>query len=324
MHNDLVWPALTQALDDPTNPVRLEIDALIDRARFSDVQRAYREAIGPIVVESTPGVNGGTVGTAVDLSLRCLIDPTPNLSLATWGAGQLGPDVLAAASELATRLGAATKPSRLEPLDAPVTMPLQVPHRSTPDLVRTCWVLAWFVERYRSGGPISETLTTYLRSTDSRSADDLLALVTEDAVAEVSAIVSLAVQRLLPALASEPAPWFVGPSFTASTWIDADADLIAGHTLVELKTNLGTRGRNGARSSSLTMVTMRQLLGYVLHDVDDRYRLDTVALYDGRYGAVTVWPLTEMLAQVAGRPIDLPTERRRHRKLLTSGSPRIR
>jgi len=99
--------------------------------------------------------------------------------------------------------------------------------------------------------------------------------------------------RLLPSLALLPAPWYVGPIFTGSQWMPANADLIAGRTLVELKTNLGEKKADGSRTAGLPVAHLRQILGYVLHDVDDIYRLDAVAIYDARYGALATCHLQD-------------------------------
>lgn len=102
----------------------------------------------------------------------------------------------------------------------------------------------------------------------------------------------------------------------------ADADLIAGGTLVEIKTGLGTRRTDGTRRAGLPRQHLRQLVGYVLHDLDDDYRLHSVGLYQARYATLTIWPLEHLLQRTAGRPVDLAAERERHRQLLISSSPR--
>jgi protein-tyrosine-phosphatase/DNA-binding transcriptional ArsR family regulator len=47
------------------------------------------------------------------------------------------------------------------------------------------------------------------------------------------------------------------------------------------------------------------LLAYVLHDCDDAYGLRTVALYDARFGHLAIWPVTEFINRLAGRPAGL-------------------
>lgn len=94
----------------------------------------------------------------------------------------------------------------------------------------------------------------------------------------------------------------------------ADADLIAGGVLIEIKTALGTRRTDGTRQAGLPRQHLRQLVGYVLHDLDDDFRLHPVGLYQARYATLTIWPLQQLLPRIAGRPVDLTAERERHRQ----------
>jgi hypothetical protein len=309
------WPPLTTALDDRTNPIRVEVDQLLTAAGVREVQREYRAVLGPFQVASF-GSNAGTIGTAFDLALRFLITPQPNMRLAAHGAAKLGQAPFAALHELVGELGAVLALDT-GPAASPITAPLRTLRRETEKLSRACWALALFVEVFRVGRPFPDSpLIGYLAATSHPAADGLLALATPAAVDELVALLDLARTQLLVPLAEETPPWYLGPTFTASQWMNADADLVAGRALVEVKTNLGDKKPDGSRVASLTRETLRQLLGYVLHDVDDTYRLERAAVYDARYGTLSVWLLSELLDRLAGRQVDLSAAREAHRRLL--------
>ncbi|TJZ94450.1 hypothetical protein [Actinacidiphila oryziradicis] len=63
-----------------------------------------------------------------------------------------------------------------------------------------------------------------------------------------------------------------------------------------------------------------QLLGYLLLDTSDRYRLDTLGLYLTRSGTLATWPLDEYLALLGARRRDVPAFRAALAELL-AGCP---
>lgn len=165
------------------------------------------------------------------------------------------------------------------------------------------------------GTPLGEVLGT------DGTAEDLLALVPEDAVDDLAGMAEVAARALLPRLRDLAAagPTWLAPEFAGSTLMKADADVVTGHALVELKTQLGDQSRGGSRPPGLSREVLRQLLGYVLHDHEDSYQIRAVALYQARYGHFTTWPLDELLPVLAGRQVDLAELRSRWAKLLRTG-----
>jgi hypothetical protein len=296
------------------------VDRLLTGGTLKDVQREYRTNIGAIRIPAG-GANPSTVGTAVDLALRFYIEARPDLGMAAGAAINLGDVAEDLAADLVRRLdGTATRRRDLRPAGQPITDPLRVPARDIDTVVRASWLLALFVEMYRAGPRPDNSLVQYFDTEPAPTVDGMLAIAHDHEVAEVRAIVELALAELLPRLTTEPAPWHVSPIFTGTQWMAADADLITARTLVEIKTKLGGKRKNdGSRFATLELETIRQLLGYVLHDVDDVYRLDRLAIYNARYGALTSWPLQELLDRLAGRPVDLAAEREAYRHLLTTG-----
>jgi hypothetical protein len=68
------------------------------------------------------------------------------------------------------------------------------------------------------------------------SAAELLSVAPESALPELTQFRHVYKDSLLPALASRPGRWTIGPTFSGSEFIHADADLIAAGLLVEVKT----------------------------------------------------------------------------------------
>jgi hypothetical protein len=101
--------------------------------------------------------------------------------------------------------------------------------------------------------------------------------------------------------------------------MNADADLICGGLLLELKTNLGDKRPDGSRRPSLERQTLLQLLGYTMLDFDDEFALTHVGVYNARYGHLAVWELPALLNELAGTRVDLPRQRQQFRNLLAGG-----
>jgi hypothetical protein len=85
------------------------------------------------------------------------------------------------------------------------------------------------------------------------------------------------------------------------------ADLIVGRSLVEIKTVLEPAGRFGP--------WLNQLLGYVLLDWFDTFRLDTVAVYLGWQAKLVAIPLADLLSAASrGHPPSLEELRAKFRQ----------
>lgn len=300
------WKPLTAELRDSKSPVVAFIKQRFPHLKA--VQRGYRDNVGALVVDSGGG-NAGTVGEAFDWAVRFLLHPQPSLALALVGVARRYPRLAHAAVEMAQELGIEHYSSALDArlgtrFDGPVAG--SVADEET--LIRGCWALALLTQVYRLGGihPNSGLATLDL---DRLRAIDLLNLTPPAAVEELHHLCTLARSALQPALAARKGPWAVGPTFAGSRIMNADADLIASGLLVELKTNLGDKRADGTRRASLDATTIYQMLGYVLLDFTDEFAIDQVGLYAARYGHLTTWHLPELLDGLAGRPVELATER---------------
>jgi hypothetical protein len=90
--------------------------------------------------------------------------------------------------------------------------------------------------------------------------------------------------------------------FGSQGWSVADADLVVGSTLIEIKTN---------RKLPTELPFIYQLVGYLLADVNDGYGITEAGWYLARYGALVTWPVTEFLDKLAGKSVDLADLRAR-------------
>jgi hypothetical protein len=155
-------------------------------------------------------------------------------------------------------------------------------------LCRVCYAMAWFEEVFRTGrlwpgtplGDADGSLTMEL----------LLAAVPGYAVADLMAQVKLAEEPLAALrVATPPRDVHAGPVFEGSTDVGgADADLVVGRTLLEIKATL-------TPSKQLARKDFWQLVGYPLLDYHDRFGIDAVALYLARFGRLYVWTVAEYM-----------------------------
>lgn len=225
--------------------------------------------------QADQGVDGGdadpaTLGAAFDLQLRFLLDPSDV-------------PLVAAVAQNACRSGSYGE-----------------------ELNRACWALALTTEVYRvgliPGSPIAQLLNA-----NQFTPEALLALTPAGALRQMDELRTLAGTQLRPHL--NP-PFALGPTFDGSNYCAADADLIAGGMLLDIKTRLGTKNpRTGVRSDSLPLSDVHQLLAYTFFDYSDRYKIDMVGIYSARYGSLITWNLAYVLNGLAGEQVDLARER---------------
>ncbi|HEX5118518.1 MAG TPA: hypothetical protein VFW65_25325 [Pseudonocardiaceae bacterium] len=91
----------------------------------------------------------------------------------------------------------------------------------------------------------------------------------------------------------------------------ADADVIAAGLLLDLEVTLGDKRRDGTRQVSLAKAEVYQLIGYASLDFRDTYQINEVGIFSARYAYLASWPLTRLLDELAGHPIDLRETRTR-------------
>lgn len=317
-----VWPALTEALKVAGSPLRTHLAERFPNTK--NVFTRYKEEVGPLLVPASVvsvGSGSGTVGGAYDYLVRFLVDPAPDVSLPAVGAWRCGGRMLIALSELATTLGTSV-PSD-EELDGPKpTTEFNGPHLPSvtdPELLaRGCWALSLLTELAR-GVPVEASVLADLNPATVTS-ENLIGLASPAALDQLAALRQQAEKVLLPALAPKTGRWSLGPTFEGSRLMNADADLIAAGTLIEIKTALGRTKKDGTRYAILDGQTLFQLLGYVLLDFHDSFGIHELMLFSARYGHVGTWDLQELLDTLAGRPVDLAISRLEFEKFLRGGS----
>ncbi len=108
-------------------------------------------------------------------------------------------------------------------------------------------------------------------------------------------------------------PYTLNPSFDGSMDIGgADADMIVDGTLIDIKTTV---------KQEIKPDWLRQILGYVLLDYSDSYRINSIGLYMSRQGILCQWDLQEAVQDLGpGKPQTIDALRDRFRELLGSTS----
>jgi hypothetical protein len=281
------------------------------------VQRGYREGAPALVV---PGAaqseaNPGTVGTAADWLLRFLVHPEPHLDLAIAGAALCSaagihiPRVVL--DEVLSPLGM-TVPSRPSKVACSFTGPVAGTTAEPATLNRVCWVLALLEQGYRGGPGVAALGPLGRFSGREVSAAELLDLPPAAALRQLAQFRQVYGATLLPALASRRGLWAIGPTFTGSQFMNADADLIAAGLLLDIKTS--------AKKLSLGVTDLFQLIGYVLLDFDDEFSLEAVGIFNARYAYLATWNLSSLLDELADHSVSLATVRERFQELLVTHS----
>jgi hypothetical protein len=310
---------LTGELADPRSPVRQFFDSRFGGG-LRGVQTRYRQSAPIIAVPPVDRseANPGTVGTAADWLLRFLLHPSPSLELAGRGAVLCGAEprkpglgMLAALDELAQSLGMTRADFRR---GRRIFAGPEAGNSAEPDhLARACWVLSLLTEVYR-GGPAVARQGPLGRFRDRQpSLAELLAMPSPTALDQLVRFRAVFESVLLPALVDRSGMWAIGPTFAGSALMAADADLVAGGLLADLKTG---------RKLSLALADLFQLLGYAALDFDDEFGISTVGIFSARYGYLATWNLGDLLDELPGRQVSLTALRGQFRELLLEHAPK--
>jgi hypothetical protein len=304
----MVLRPLTAELDSKDSPVRRFLDDRFSNG-LRDVQRRYRQAGPPLIVASADKLeaNPGTVGTAADWLLRFMLHPRPSLALAAAGAAMCGrrSGMTDAFAELAESLGYDS--DAILVADATdFTGPIDGHDADPGQLASACWALALLTEMFRN--PMAAMRGPLERFQGHRaSADELLGLVSPAALGQLAAFQQVFASALLPELAHRRGRWVLGPAFTGSALIKADADLIAAELLLDLKTD---------SRLSLGVTTLFQVIGYALLDFDDAYQLSEASTFSARYAYLATWDIGMLFNDLAGHDVSLRSIRQEFRQLL--------
>lgn len=282
---------LSSAIKDKSTPLSQYLRNTFPETRA--LQQDYKARVGPLIVD-TQGAPFGTLGTAVDLLVRFLLDPTdrPQSARARFPLNETFLDSVDELIAIAAR-------------------------QHDDDQDRAVWALALCVEAWRAGNRFPSVVDDLVHS---RRFDTQIMLAQAPAAApvELTALRTLAVEQLIPNLEK---PFHLGPEFDSSKpgkkqRIAAEADLICSGLLLDIKTQLGAKNSAGVRVDTLDASHLYQLLAYALLDHSNTYGIDKLGLYSARYGALVVWPLEHVTSTMAGQSVDFRRRREEIRDML--------
>lgn len=281
--------SLTSELSKTGSPIRAYIESVgmlvCDTKRGSVFESAAKRLLGfdaldkSLVVPPVPGANPSTVGTAFDYRLRYDLHPFVCAETVAY-----------ATPRLLTRTGEKALVSLIDTFfrrtDVLVGRLNAHECELTDDddvrITRACVVLALLEAVYRSGK------WTHLLPVPT----DLEELVPDEVVSDVVALhrsTRSALASIVGSIRTRSVRYVANPVFAGSVAVGgADADLLVGDTLLELKT---TKKLDGSSLRSALL----QLLGYTLLDYDDIFGIRQVGAYFARQEYLRVWPVWQLV-----------------------------
>lgn len=244
-----------------------------------------------------------TVGTAFDYRVRFMFEPGPIQRLVAY----------AGANKLAQHWGSPSLavPSAFNELSHDLEELLgsegaqRGERHHEKRLARVCYGLALYEQCFRS--PVDDSWPIVALGRNA-SWEQVAALAPEAAVEDLVALASQFSQSQGSILGEKrfiPNPTFIGSSALGG----ADADWISGPRLIDMKTTT---------ESTIERRTLWQVCGYCLADSIDEYKITEVGIYFSRHGVQVAWPLADLLALLAGNPIDLEEVRQEFSSILDS------
>lgn len=301
-------------VDDKSSPIAKWLRATFPNHR--GIQTRIRVEAGAAKLIPPSGAAFGTQGGAIDWWIRFLAAPNdPDLHLAIHGLPTLqGHPACNIAIELFQRLGVEFDKSQVIQRKQNWTFFDEFDDEAQ---ARICYVLALLTEFFRAPIIRSKLLTLEATSTIA----DLLNLASKDEVRDLIAMRD-AVQRKL-ASHWNTGTVICGPTFEGSRDLNADADLILGDLLLEIKATQGGKPRaDGTRAIRVERTDIDQLLGYLLMDYSDSYTLRRVGFYAVRFDSLNIWTIDDFLNELAGRETDIAEARNGFKNVLQQELPR--
>lgn len=281
-----MFSTLTNELKTSGSPFRAYLVEQFPNA--SALVADFKAGSGPLLVDggdATPS----TVGTAFDVLIRLLIDiaqdPTEFPRTRWWTETH---DTASAALVAIVKQGLAAG-------------------GDDDDIYRACWGIALLTETYRSSYSLIHSPVSPIMFEQGGSIPLILELAPIDGIRQLRELRELAAERLLQQLSG---PFHLAPDFYCSGYLKADADLIAGGTLLDLKVALGTwnKAKTG-RFDTITPQYVYQVLAYLLFDTNNEYEITDIGFYSARYGNLHTWPVQDALDQLAGEHTNIEVAR---------------
>ncbi|MFP5070926.1 hypothetical protein ACLFMI_14830 [Pseudonocardia nantongensis] len=193
-------------------------------------------------------------------------------------------------------------------------------HGAETGLARAYGAWAAGEDRYR-GGTTPPGLAALAETTTTATVEQLRGLcppaVVDDAAAIARRLKESGTLTRWRRWADNPAPG-AGLGYASPLLIPhwAEADLLIGDTLVEVKTV-----QNAQRPARIARWCW-QLLGYVWLDTGDRWQIRRVALYLARHGLTMTWTVDEFAAGLVGDPGQVEQARESFRRLAHQAATR--
>lgn len=278
------YASLTKAVADKASPLRQYLERRFPNT--AGFRSEYRARSWDLMANGGEARTSGTVGTAFDLMVRLLLDGryVPHEPR----RGVIGATYLEVVDEVIDIAHAALRAG------------------SEDTLIRACWALALCSELYRAPSVFRRSPLWELHTSGNFVDIDLLGLAPDPAIQDLRNLRKVADEKLFPLVRP---PFYLGPSFDGSVLCPADADFIADGSLIDIKTQVGTKNANGVRTDNLKNEHLYQVLAYVLFDHSDSYAITSFGIYSARYGNLTIWPVSSGFEALAGERVNLAAER---------------
>lgn len=270
-------PSLTSLLGDSRSETSQFFRAALPQTL--PVRQAFRDTAGDSVVAGEGG-RGGAAGSAFDVLAMATVRPedfVPFQGPPAW-----------------TRM-------HYEFLDE-ICKVIESPERGD-DYLRAVWAYGLLVSSIRSvqaffASPINGPLF------ESETLDEVVAalpeIITPANLEDLARLQAVAEVELYTRLPSD-ARFHV--SFS-NEFVMAEADVVAGGLILDVKTSRGTAGRDSMLRLLPTVKDIYQVIAYALlariAPDDDIGSIESVGIYAARYGAFITWSLPALLDQLAG------------------------
>jgi hypothetical protein len=285
---DHQWTTLTSELKNKNSPLLHYI-----RQEFPNtiaLRREFDARSGPLLVAGGDAP-ANTIGTAFDVLTMLVLDETHK----------------------PTRFPPSSRWTKKHALVGEYLTEIAVgamqPAFKNPDVFYwSVWGLGLLTEVHRAflpGAPINKIVATQAPVKETLLA--VASLMPEDAIDQLLELREVADEHFLPYL---PRPLDLNPEFFAAKTCAADADVLAGGTLIDIKVQLGALDKaTGTRTDALQSSSVQQLIGYALFDTYNANSIERIGIYSARYGNLTTWPLHEALEKLAGKRVNLGFQR---------------
>ncbi|MDA1002991.1 MAG: hypothetical protein O3B31_06540 [Chloroflexi bacterium] len=290
--------SLTGLLGEKGSPFRAIFRELLpDTSRF--VRDLNRELTSFPLNTERPS-DSGLSGTALDYRLRYYFAVTPPAeTVAGRGAAAFNRKGVAAALTSYFRTADLAIEVAIEPVGR------LLPDKQEIALCRHCVVLAYCEQFFRSG----RSLLFDVASETGTLPKNLQELVPEDTVADVANVSRRFFEHQYPQLAGRSV--VLNPTFDGSRDVGgADADIIAGDSLIEFKSTI--------RAQPIQGNDIYQLLGYACLDYSDAHHIRRVGFSMLRRDVLKEWDLGALVDELSGGKTQLPLLRDRVRAYATS------